>query len=184
MPYNEIMPTQPTHKGEMLLHGARFDVRAVEVEGSDGRTHRREIVCHPGAVVVLPLIDANTVAMIRNFRPAVGDALWELPAGTLEPPEPPLDCAHRELLEEAGYEAGEMTPLFDFYTSPGICTERMFAFLAESLNHVGQQLEATEDIVVEPMAVNDVMEMIHSNRIRDGKTIATMLYYQAFRMGL
>jgi len=178
------MAERPTHKGEMLLHGARFDVRAVEVQGTDGRTHRREIVCHPGAVVVLPLIDATTVALIRNVRPAVEDTLWELPAGTLEPPEPPLDCAHRELLEEAGYEAEMMSPLFDFYTSPGICTERMYAFLAEGLNHVGQQLEATEDIVVEPMNLDDVLEMVHTNRIRDGKTIATLLYYHAFRRGL
>lgn len=168
----------------MLLHGARFDVRAVDVHGSDGKSHRREIVVHPGAVVILPMIDANTVAMIRNFRPAVDETLWELPAGTLEPPEPPQDCAHRELLEEAGYEAAEMSHLFDFYTSPGICTERMYAYLAEGLTHVGQQLEAIEDIAVEPMALDDVLDMVHANRIRDGKTIATLLYYHAFRRGL
>jgi ADP-ribose pyrophosphatase len=106
---------------------------------------------HPGAVVVLPLLDADTIVMIRNFRPSVGATLLELPAGTLEADEPAEACAGRELIEETGYRAGRIEPLVDFYTSPGVLSERMFAFVARELSHVGQQLDEGEEIEVWPV---------------------------------
>ena len=165
---------------KIVLKGARFDIASMDIPGKDGKSHRKEIVVHPGAVVILPLIDARTVALIQNERIAAGQTLLELPAGTLEPPEPPDSCARRELIEETGYQAGRITRLTDFYTSPGICTERMYAYLATDLTFVGQHLEATEQIVVQPTPMDECLRMIRENRIRDGKTIATLLYYHTY----
>ena len=165
---------------ERLLQAVKFEVRAVDITQRDGSTRRREVVVHPGAVIILPVFDDGTIAMIRNERFAVGETLWELPAGTLEAPEPPIECAKRELIEEAGYEAGTIEPLSDFYTCPGICTERMYAFVASDLKHVGQQLEPSEKITVEIVPMKRAVKLIEAGEIRDGKTIATLLHYHTF----
>lgn len=165
---------------QRVFQGVRFDVHAVEEAGRDGRRHRREVVVHPGAVVVLPLADRHHVVMIRNERFAVGATLWELPAGTLERGEDPAVCAGRELLEETGYRAGLIVPLTNFYTSPGICTERMWAYLARDLVLRGQELDQTEKITVALLPLARAMRMMESGEIRDGKTIATLLFYHAF----
>ncbi len=127
-----------------VFHGKRFDVRTLQLPGAEGRTVSKEIVVHPGAVVILPLLDEKTVVMIRNERVAVGQTLLELPAGTLESGEDPQACAFREVIEETGYRAAKMDRLLDFFTSPGICTERMFGFVARGLEQVGQDLDETE----------------------------------------
>ena len=165
---------------EKVFQGVRFDVSAIDLPGSDGQLHRREVVQHPGAVVILPLLTDAQVVLIRNRRHAVEQTLLELPAGTLEAGEDPADCASREVVEETGYKAKKITRLTDFYTSPGICTERMWAFLATDLTHVGQDLDASEQITVEVMPLDQSMQMIESGEIRDGKTIATLLYYRQF----
>jgi ADP-ribose pyrophosphatase len=162
------------HDAETVFKGKRFSV--VRTRG----TPPREIVVHPGAVVILPLVDANSVAMIRNERVAVGETLWELPAGTLEPGESPQACAERELIEETGYRARKVTPLLELFSSPGICNEAMFVFLAEGLELVGQDLDEGEKITVEIVPMARVMQMVRENQVRDGKTIASLLYYQAF----
>lgn len=171
------------------LVASRFDVRETAFTASDGSSHRREFVVHPGAVTVLPVLGDPkagdpTIVMIRNERFAVGESLWELPAGTLDVQgEPPLETARRELIEEAGYEAASVRPLMMFYTCPGICTEDMHAFLAEDLTEVGQQTEAGEFITVQPMPLSSVIEMIRSGELRDGKTIATLLFYKTIVRG-
>lgn len=164
-----------------VYHGARFDVHEVAVSGDDGSATQRQLIVHPGAVVILPFVDRRNVVMIRNRRFAVDDTLWELPAGTLEPQEVPRDCAARELTEETGYNAATITRLTDFYTSPGICTERMYAFVAEDLAHVGQHLDGGEQITVEVVALDRTMQMIETGQVRDGKTIATLLFHRSFR---
>ncbi|MCC6579664.1 MAG: NUDIX hydrolase [Phycisphaeraceae bacterium] len=174
------MAQQPTSLGTQVFEGRRFQVHALDMAGPDGRVFRKEVVVHPGAVVILPLLDAQTVVLIRNERVAVGQTLWELPAGTLESGEEPLACAWRELIEETGYRAGHIAALTDFYTSPGICTERMWAFVARDLAHVGQQLDENEHITPEPVAMTKAMDMLKSGDIRDGKTLATLLYYDRF----
>lgn len=137
----------------------------------------RDIVVHPGAVVILPLLDDGRVAMIRNYRYTVEQELWELPAGTREPKEEPMETARRELIEETGYQAGEIEPLMEFYTSPGILTERMFAYVARNLTSVGQKLEDGEQITVEALTINDVHQKLISNELIDGKTIAVLSTY-------
>ena len=142
---------------------------------------RKEIVVHPGAAVILPLLDDQTIVMVRNQRPAAGGMLLELPAGTLEPGEPPEGCAARELTEETGYRAKTLRKLVDFYSSPGICTERMFAFVAEGLEPARQDLDEGEELVVERVTWGEALRMVQANEIRDGKSIAALLYYHTFR---
>ncbi len=177
------MPDRPRASApppEPVFHGVKFDVEIRHVPTRDGGTARREVVVHPGAVVILPLLDDGRVVLIRNHRFSIDETLWELCAGTLEPGEEPAATAARELIEETGYEARELEPLTTFYTSPGITTERMYAFRARGLRHVGQRLEATEQIEVEARPLAEVLEMIRRGEIRDGKTIATVLWHTAF----
>ena len=166
-------------ESERVFSGVKFDVERRSVPTGDGETVMREVVVHPGAVVVLPLLDDGRIVMIRNHRFAVGETLWELCAGTLEEGESPAQTAARELTEETGYRAERIEPLTTFYTTPGICTERMYAFLATGLTEVGQDLEEGERIEVELVTRERAMEMVASGEVRDGKTLAAMLFYHA-----
>jgi len=163
-----------------LYQGARFAIHETSVTDDTGKIKSREALVHPGAVVILSLIDDDTVVMIRNERFAVGEILWELPAGTLEPGEPPQKTAEREIIEETGYKASSVEPLCEFYISPGYCTETMYAFVAKGLHHVGQDLDDTEKITVHPLPFKEILKMIKEGTIIDAKTITTILYYQQF----
>jgi ADP-ribose diphosphatase len=174
------MPDDMTADNRVLFHGVRFEVRGIELARRSGGTMRREVVVPANAVVVLPMLDDRTVVMIRNERFAVGRTLWELPAGTLETGEDPALCAARELLEETGYAAAQVTGLIEFYPSPGFCTELLTAFLARDLDFQGQDLDETERITTEAIPLKESIQMVRDNRIRDAKTIATLLYYQTF----
>src|SRR5690242_6213072 len=107
-----------------VLHkGRKFDLEQVEVRGDNGKVHKREVVRHPGAAVVLPILEPTRIVLIKNERAALGRTIYEVCAGTLEPPEPPEECAARELIEETGYRAATLTPLGRFYSSPGMSDE-------------------------------------------------------------
>lgn len=168
--------------GQTVFTGKRFSVVSMDLPNRDqaAGTYRKEMVVHPGAAVILPMIDADHVVMIHNERPLEDEPLWELPAGTLEPPEEPHVTAGRELIEEAGYQAGDIQLITRFYASPGICTEMMHCYLATNLTAVGQRLEPNEKITVKVLPLSEAMEMIREGIIIDGKTIATLLYYQTF----
>lgn len=137
----------------------------------------RDVIVHPGAVVILPVLDDGRIVLIRNQRLAVGRELLELPAGTREPGEPPQVTAARELREETGYEAEQLEPFASFFTSPGILTEIMQAFRACGLRHVGQDLEETEEIRVDIMDEDAVLKAVTSGEIADGKTLAVLGMY-------
>jgi ADP-ribose pyrophosphatase len=147
----------------------------------DGSRIAREVCVHPGAVVVLAVLPDDRVVLIRNRRFAVSQYLLELPAGTLEPSEPPINCAGRELLEETGYLAGRMTPLATFFTSPGVLTERMHAFVATQLEQGTPALKDDEEIEVRPVPMRQALAMIETGEIQDAKTIAVLLMYQRMR---
>src|SRR5262245_13434730 len=118
---------------EELLVTRRFRVvRHAEI-GRDGAVHTKEIIEHPGAVAILPVLDDGRVCLIRNYRVAVGRTLVEVPAGTLEAGEDPAATAARELAEETGYCAASVEKLREFTMSPGILNERMHLFLARGL---------------------------------------------------
>lgn len=156
----------------LLFKGIRFNVSS---------KNHHQFVDHPGAVVILPLLADGEIVMIQNERPAVGESLWELPAGTLEPGEKPIETAYRELAEETGYQAKAMDPLLNYYTTPGFCNEKIHAFLATDLTFIGQNLDPTEKITTTRFRMEALLEMIREGVIHDGKTIATLLYYHLFR---
>src|SRR5262245_47443306 len=166
---------------ETAYHGNLFGVQVLTVIDKDGRSVRREVVRHPGAVLIVPVLNATSLVMIRNFRVAVDEALLEFPAGKLEPGEHPLAAAKRELREETGYQAEAFRKLGEFYTSPGFTDELMRVFVAEQLTHLGQQLEPGENIEVEIVPVDQALSMIEDGRIRDGKTIAGLFMWQLQR---
>jgi len=166
---------------EILYEAARFTVVRRHCVDEQSRAYSKDIVQHPGAVVILPRFDDGSILLIRNYRPAVEQTLIELPAGTCEPPEPPIDTARRELLEETGYRCGRIEPLLELQMSPGILNERMHLFLATDLTPGEQQLELGEQI--EPFRVSgtEAIEMIRRDEILDAKTLAALLYYNLTR---
>lgn len=168
--------------GDTVLHrGPRITLVRRDVPTRDGGTAHKEIARHPGSVVLVPVTDAGELVLIRNERVAVGRTLWELPAGTLEVGEDPAECAARELEEETGYTAREITPLRAFFPAPGTCDERMHAYVATGLRAGVQKLDATERI--EPVALPEerVLSMLRSGEIEDGKTIACVLLWRLTR---
>ncbi len=160
-----------TSKERVVLQGARFNVHELQLQGTDGETYVREVIRHPGAVVLLPLIDRDTVVLIENHRPSVGQTLLELPAGTRELGEPAELTAQRELIEETGYTAGKLTKLHDFYSAPGICDELMHLYLAEDLSAGQHAREATEQIENRITTRQEVVRMMADGSICDAKTL-------------
>ncbi len=170
---------------EVLHRGAKFNFERLTFPGADGRPLSREIVRHPGAVVILPVLDRGNgpeIVLIRNYRIAIGDWCTELPAGTRDRDEPVEVCAARELEEETGYTAATIRPLFRFHTTPGLTDELMHAFIATGLTHVGQRLEADERLTVHPTPVSEVWNLVDRGEITDGKTLVALL--AAARSGL
>ena len=161
---------------ELLLKTERFSVVRDSFVTSSGQTKSREIVRHPGAVVILPRLADGSVCLIRNFRLSVRQTLIELPAGTLEPGVPPLEQAKRELIEETGYRAGSIAQLHSFYLSPGILDERMHLFLATDLQLGETALELGEEITNLVVPWEEAIAMIFRGEIQDAKTIASLLY--------
>ncbi|MBI4236238.1 MAG: NUDIX hydrolase [Chloroflexi bacterium] len=158
-----------------VYRGHVFNVRVDEAEGPTGRRTPRDVVEHPGAVVLVPVNAQGNVILVRQHRHAAGETLLELPAGTREPAEPPEETARRELQEETGYEAAELTPLGGFYSAPGFCTEYLHLFLARGLHQVGATPDADEEITIVPVPLSQIPDLIRRGEIRDAKSIAGLL---------
>lgn len=165
----------------VLLTASRFRVVRVEQVTASGQRRTREIVRHPGAVVLLPLVDDDHVCLIRNYRVTIGQTLIELPAGTLEPGEPPLVTAGRELLEETGYVAEQLELLHTYYPSPGIMDERMYLYVARHLTYAAPQRELGEEIDNLVVSWDEALRLIDQGEIRDAKTLAGLLLYDRWR---
>jgi ADP-ribose pyrophosphatase len=172
---NRLIEKQVIYDGKKV----RLEVHHLEDEETN-RRHKREVCVHPGAVVVLPILRDDQIVLIRTYRYAAGQYLLELPAGTLEKDENPMNAAGRELQEETGYLAGRVQPICNFFTSPGILSEKMYAFAAYDLEKSHQALEEGEDIEVMTMPFTEAIEMVKSGQIADGKSIATLLWYERF----
>lgn len=162
----------------VLCKGRRFDFERVVYAAPGGERIEREVVRHPGAVVVVPLLDDGRIVLIRNRRYAVGTTLWELPAGTLEAGEEPARCAARELTEETGFRARTVDPLGSFYTTPGLTDELMHAYCARGLTEVGQALEPGEEIEVHPVPRADAIRMLDDGDLIDAKSMLALLIAQ------
>ena len=168
-------------QAQELLNTKRFQVVRHRYTLADGHDAVRETIQHPGAVVILPLLEDGRVCLLRNYRVAVDETLIELPAGTLEEGEPPIATAARELAEETGYTAAHIKPLAEMLMSPGILNERMHIFLATGLTEGAAALEAGEEIEKFVVAWEEALAMIDDGRIKDAKTIAALLLYDRRR---
>jgi ADP-ribose pyrophosphatase len=174
---NRVVEKQVVYEGKKV----RLELHLIEDE--QGKRSRREVCVHNGAVVILPFVAPGRILLLRNRRYAVGQILVELPAGTLEKKEDPMNCAGRELQEETGYLAARLKPLGSFFSSPGILSEKLYAFAAYDLTRVGQALEEDEDLEVFEAGFDEAIGMIKTGQIQDGKSIATILMYDHFHRG-
>lgn len=169
---------------QTLYRSQRFSVVAMQQTLPEGDVLTREVVVHPGSVVIVPLVGDDHVCLIRNFRVAVGKWLLELPAGTLDHDEPPRATAERELIEETGFRAACWRELPGFYLSPGILCERMHVFVASELASGAPQREQGEQIDNHVVRWEDALAMTTDGRIEDAKTIAALLMWERLRRGV
>jgi len=163
------------HNITNLYNGKIFDVVLEKVTLPNGAVKDREIVRHPGAAAMVPLLDDGRVVLIKQYRHAVGQFLWEVPAGTLEPNEDPLACARRELVEETGYEAETFEKLTKIWPALGYTDEHVHIFIATGLTMAEQNLQDDEVLDAEPTAFDTALEMITRGEIQDAKTIIGLL---------
>ena len=162
---------------KVLFKGRVFGVRRDTVVEPGGVKATREIVTHPGSVVVLPVFSDGRILMIRQYRHAVRQYLWELVAGSKDAGESFVKGAHRELLEETGYTARRMRKLLDLFPTPGFLTENMVIFVAEGLKLGEAQPEADEKIEKRIFSLREIDDWIRAGKIRDAKSVAGILYY-------
>lgn len=170
-----------SHQGSILFRGKRFHVEEVQQSLPDGTKVARDVVRHPGAAVILPLVDQEHVCLIHSFRPAVQRWLIELPAGTLEPDEPAERTAARELTEETGYIAEHIELVHTFVMSPGILDERMHFFVATNLRADHPDREAGEQIENLIYSWQEIDRLLRDGKILDAKTLVALLWYLRYR---
>lgn len=169
---------------ETVFAGRKVTLEVHHVRDADGRETTREVVLHRGSVAILAEPEPGTILLEKVWRYAVGGSLLEIPAGTLEEGEDPAACALRELAEETGYCAARVEPLVTVYTSPGFLSEQITIFLASDLEPGEPAREAGEEIENVLVPVDEALAMIADGRIRDGKTVCGILYWQAYRHGI
>ncbi|MEW5915908.1 MAG: NUDIX hydrolase [Gemmatimonadota bacterium] len=147
----------------------------------DGSTGELEMIRHPGASAVVPLLDSPEVAdprvvLIRQYRYAANDFVYEVPAGRLDGAEDPAACATRELEEEAGYRAGHLERLVTILTTPGFTDERIHLFLAWDLTQGDARREPDEFISLHEVSLSRAVEMTRAGEIQDAKTVIALLF--------
>jgi len=171
---HKVNRTSPIHRGRV------FSLNRENVTLPNGETVDLDVIRHPGAAAIVPLVEADTVLLLRQFRYAAGGDLWEIPAGTLAPGEVPLDCARRELAEETGYSAHAWRALGDIVPVPGYSDERILLFLAAGLEPCEQRLDRDEVIEVHRFPFRKTLDMVEKGVIRDGKTICGLFLARAW----
>ncbi|NQS74994.1 MAG: NUDIX hydrolase [Peptococcaceae bacterium] len=168
--YRELMTSSNT-----IYRGKIVNLRVDEVSLPNGKTSRREVVEHAGAVAIVPINEKRELLLVRQYRYAAGMVLLEIPAGKLEPGEDYEACAGRELTEETGYVAGKLKHMISFYSTPGFTNEQIHLFLATQLTLKKQNLDEDEFIEVETVGLEQAQEMVMSGAICDAKSIAGIL---------
>ena len=163
-----------------VFKGRAIKVWLDEVRYPDGRQVSVEVIHHPGAVTILPVDSDGFIWFVRQYRHPARQLLLELPAGTLEPGEPPETTAAREIREEIGMRAEKLTLLGSFFVAPGYSDEYMHTYLAEGLIHDPLELDAGEFIHVEKYSIKETFAMFDRGEIIDGKTIAVLSLARKF----
>src|ERR1700719_1130142 len=167
-------------RSKTIYSGAVFGIRRDELIQPGGVRTTREVITHSGSVVVLPVLADGRVLLIRQYRHAARTFLWELVAGRIDEGESPRKAAARELIEETGYRARRFRIFLDFFPSPGFLEEKMYVLLADGLTQGQAQPEEDEKIESRAYDRKELEQMIQKRVIRDGKTIAGLLYYIRF----
>lgn len=168
-------------QSKTIYDGKVVKLRVDHVVEPGGVTAIREVVCHAGSVVILPRLADGRIILVRQFRYATGRYLWELVAGGIEPGETPREAARRELLEETGYRARTLKPLFDFFPSPGILSERMYMVEAKGLTRGKARPESDEHLHVGLFTSAQLRKMLRAKQIKDAKTLAGLSWLLLFR---
>jgi ADP-ribose pyrophosphatase len=163
-------------KSTEIYKGRLLQLKVDRIIEPGGVRAEREVVHHAGSVVILAHSDEGRIVLVRQYRYPAKHFLWELIAGGLEPGERPLAAARRELLEETGYRARQFRLVFDFFSSPGILTEKMFLVEATELTRSKARPDPDERIEVGHFTPVQVMKMIKSRQIRDAKTLVGLLW--------
>ena len=163
-----------------IYEGPVFGIRRDEVIEPSGVRTTREVITHPGSVVVLPVLPDGRIVLIQQYRYAARQYLWELVAGRIDPGETPKEAAARELIEETGFRAKRLRVFLDVFPTPGFLEERMFILLAEGLTAGEAEPEEDEKIISRAYSRKQLEEMIRGGKLRDAKTIAGILYYFRF----
>ncbi len=165
----ELLGSQEVYKGRA------FTVRQDQLKTPDGRMVKFDIIGHIGSAIVIPVGEDGRIYFVRQYRHAAGMHLLELPAGTLEPDEDPRDCAAREVREETGMAAAEITEIGGFYLAPGYSTEYMRVYLAVGLAHDPLEADADEFLQVETLGVAEALALAENSQMPDAKTLAALL---------
>lgn len=165
---------ETTLSSEHVYKGKVFDIFKDEVELSDGKKSLREVVRHPGGVVIVAQKDDDTILMVKQFRYPVGEPSLELPAGKLDKGEEPDSASRRELEEETGYAAKNWNYLGYIYTTPGFCDEKLHLYYASNLVFVGQKPDDGEILECFEYKKDKIFEMIKNGEINDSKTICAL----------
>lgn len=176
MPHTEAML-----ESKEIFNGRVIRVTLDKVQLEDGTTSTREVVHHHGGACVLPVDADGNVTMVRQFRYALGEELWELPARKLEAGEDPFEAAKRELSEECGLTADTYTELGVVYPTVGYDSERIYLWAAEGLHTVGQHLDAGEFLDVVKMPFAQALGLVMDGTIKDSKTQVALLKYAQLR---
>jgi ADP-ribose pyrophosphatase len=166
---------------EVLHKGRKIEVALDTTILPDGQVIKRDVIVHPGAVVILPVVDREHVCLLRNQRFVINETLLELPAGTLEPREPPDAAAVRELAEETGYTAAKWRKLGEFYPSPGVLSELMHLYVAQDLTPGTMRPEADENLAPQVVPFREALKWAFDGTIRDAKTVIGLLMWDRLR---
>ena len=172
---------EKTLNSDTRFEGRVFTVTVDKVELENGRTSTREVVHHHGGACIAALTENDEIYLVRQFRYAFGQELWELPAGKLEKGEDPFEAARRELGEECGLTAEHFVDLGPVYPTVGYCTEIIYCWAATRLAPCGMHLDEDEFLTPEKVPFDRAVEMVLSGEIRDGKTVAALLKIKALR---
>jgi ADP-ribose pyrophosphatase len=178
----------PRTSARVLRHRRVYEGRVIsldvdQVNEPGGIEGTREVVRQPGSVAALPVHADGRVVLVRQYRYAVADLVWELPAGRRDPGESPEAGARRELEEEVGLRAGALERISTFWTTPGFCDEVMHLFRATDLEPVPPRPEEDERIEPAVFTLDEAMAMVARGEIREGKTLVALLLERARRSG-
>lgn len=182
MPPKKIVSSKSAKilRSQQVYTGPVFGIRRDEVIEPSGVRTTREVITHPGSVVVLPVLPDGRILLIRQYRHATRQYLWELVAGRMDPGESVREAAEREMIEETGYRAKRFRVFLDVFPTPGFLEERMYILVADGLTPGEAEPEEDEKIVSKAFTQAEIDKMLKRGTLRDGKTIAGLLYYFRF----